>query len=298
MAGAEAPNGPNRTERTEVLSTVPATACAALLGVHFVESDGDLPLGWHWLYLLDHPTQADLGEDGHPRRGTVPAPPGLGRRRMWASGEIIEVGRLQLGESATRASRVAAIETKQGRSGPLTFVAVVHEVSQAGIVRVRERQDIVYRDAVPLNAGSRDHAARGPADTSDPQSSSEGSEPSSECIAEWRVQTDPTLLFRFSALTYNAHRIHYDRDYACRVEGYPGLVVHGPLQALVMAELARSLGWGSGRMTSYQYRLVAPLFEGQGMVAGVVASDAGLTTYVRDDSGRITARGQLSGESL
>ena len=280
-------------DRTEVLSTAPAAALASLLDVAPVDTEGGegLPLGWHWLYLLDRPAQADLGEDGHPLRGTVPAPPGPGRRRMWAGGEVVTTGRLRLGESASRRSLVVATEEKNGRAGPFTLVTVLHEISQGGAVRVRERQDIVYRAALPPGAGDgapSDAAPTGSAPTEPP------TEPETEPdTAQLRVDTRATLLFRFSALTYNAHRIHYDREYARDVEGYPGLVVHGPLQALVMAEVARSLPWATGDSMTYRYRLVAPLFEGQGLVAGAAPTGTGLATQVRDDAGRVTARGEL-----
>jgi len=280
-------------ERTEVLSTAPAAAFASLLDVAPVDSErGEgLPLGWHWLYLLDRPAQSDLGEDGHPLRGTVPAPPGPGRRRMWAGGQIVTTGLLMLGEPASRRSLVVATEEKNGRAIPFTLVTVLHEISQGGTVRIRERQDIVYRAALPPGASGvapSDGTPTGSAPTDAPTEPRTGPE-----TAQRRVDTRATLLFRFSALTYNAHRIHYDREYARHVEGYPGLVVHGPLQALVMAEVARSLPGMTGDSMTYRYRLVAPLFEGQGLVADAAPSGAGLATQVRDDAGRVTARGEL-----
>ena len=138
-------------ERTEMLLPGPAQALGALLGVPVpdLEHGAGLPLLWHWVYLLDHPAQADLGPDGHPVRGTFPTPPGPGLRRMWAGGRVRTSGPLRCGAPATRRSRVLSVQDKQGRSGPLTFVVAEHQVVQDGRVVVDEQQDIVYRPAVP-----------------------------------------------------------------------------------------------------------------------------------------------------
>jgi 3-methylfumaryl-CoA hydratase len=256
-------------ERTEILVPGPAEALGALLDVPVpdLETDG-LPLLWHWLYLLDRPAQADLGPDGHPVRGVVPTPPAPGRRRMWAGGRVRTHGPLRCGEPATRRSEVLSTTEKQGRTGPLTFVVARHRISQAGRVVVDEEQDIVYRtpSAIPIPD---------PGPVVPPGA------------GEWSIDVTPALLFRFSALTYNAHRIHYDRDYARDVEGYPGLLTHGPLQALAMAEAGRS----AGMRGHFAYRLVAPLFDHQGMVVG--AHDG--TVGVRDKHGRQTATASFDG---
>lgn len=266
-------------ERTEMLIPGPAVALGALLGVPVpdLETGEGLPLTWHWLYLLERPAQADLGHDGHPLRGTVPEPPGPGRRRMWAGGQIRALGRLYCGAPATRRSRVLAAVEKQGRTGQLTFVTVGHEIEQHGQVVLEERQDIVYRDA--RSGVAADHK---PADAAALASD------------EWDIEISPSLLFRYSALTYNAHRIHYDREYARSVEGYPGLVTHGPLQATVMAEAARARGWHTGAGLTFDYRLVSPLFEHQGMIARGVPECAGLRMSVRARTGRQTATGLVS----
>jgi len=247
-----------------------------------VADGAGLPLLWHWVYLLDRPAQADLGLDGHPVRGTVPAPPGPGLRRMWAGGRVRVSGTLRCGEPATRRSRVRSAQDKQGRSGPLTFVTVHHQVWQRGDVIVDEQQDLVYRTA----AGST--GQRAAAATDDPVVPPGDGERS--------IDVSPTLLFRFSALTYNAHRIHYDRGYARDVEGYPGLLVHGPLQALAMAETARAAGYpggaGAGDLV-FDYRLLSPLFDHQGMVVSAVREGDVTSTAVRDSYGRQTASGTL-----
>jgi 3-methylfumaryl-CoA hydratase len=261
-------------ERTEVLLPGPAQALGLLLDVDVpdLERDG-LPLLWHWIYLLDRPAQADLGPDGHPIRHAVPAPPEPGRRRMWAGGRVHTRGRLRCDAPATRRTKVLSVTEKRGRTGPLTFVVVGHRIVQDGQVVVDEQQDIVYREATTGDVAEQHDGPVVP-------------------IAEdeWSIDVTPTLLFRFSALTYNAHRIHYDRDYARAVEGYPGLLTHGPLQAIAMAEAARR----QGRVEQgFEYRLTAPLFEHQGMVVRAATEEGSVITTVRDKYGRRTATGTL-----
>jgi 3-methylfumaryl-CoA hydratase len=269
-------------ERTELLLPGPAQALAVLLGVPVPDlgHGGGLPLLWHWIYLLDRPAQTDLGPDGHPVRGTIPAPPGPGRRRMWAGGRVRTGAPLRCGELAAKRSRVLSVSEKHGRSGPLTFVVVEHQVLQRGRIVVDEQQDIVYREAAAPTAQApppvhADGPVVPPAD------------------GERAIEVSPTFLFRFSALTYNAHRIHYDRDYARDVEGYPGLLTHGPLQALAMAEAARGRGHPPRGDLHFEYRLTASLFDYQGMVVGAVSDEEAILTTVRDSRGRQTASGTL-----
>jgi 3-methylfumaryl-CoA hydratase len=270
---------PDVVERSETLLPGPAEALGGLLGVPVpdLEHGQALPLLWHWLYLLDRPPQADLGPDGHPVRGTIPAPPEPGRRRMWAGGRVRTQGPLRCGQPATKRSSVLSVQHKQGRSGPLTFVVVSHEILQDGQAVIREEQDLVYRAA-----------ASPPPQPPEPPSAEPVVPPAP---GEWSVQVSPTLLFRFSALTYNAHRIHYDRDYARDVEGYPGLLTHGPLQALAMAEAARAHGYGASQ--SFEYRLTSPLFDHQGLIAQARPAPESILTTVRDLHGRPTAHGTL-----
>jgi 3-methylfumaryl-CoA hydratase len=269
-------------ERTETLAPEPAQSLGGLLGVPVPDLGGgaSLPLLWHWLYLLDRPAQADLGPDGAPVRGTATAFPGRGRRRMWAGGRVDVRGPLRCGEPATKRSRVLRVQDKQGRSGPLTFITVEHQVWQRDRVVVDERQDLVYRQA---------GAPATPPEATPPEA--EPGPPPRPAGGDWAIEVTPALLFRFSALTYNAHRIHYDRDYARDVEGYPGLLTHGPLQALAMAEAARAAGSGDARPASFAYRLTAPLFDRQGMLVSVAREQDALITAVRDASGRLTATG-------
>jgi 3-methylfumaryl-CoA hydratase len=270
------------TQRTETPQPEPGYALGDLLGVpvpDLAKGEGLPPL-WHWVYLLDRAPQVGLGLDGHPVRGTLPAPPGPGRRRMWAGGRVRTSGPLRCGEPATKRTRVLAVTEKQGRSGHLTFVTVGVQVLQNGAVVVDEEQDIVYRD----EAG----AAAPPSTAATPQTEVPAGR------GEREIGISPTLLFRFSALTYNAHRIHYDRDYCRDVEGYPGLLTHGPLQAIAMAEAARAVGRTGD--VSFEYRLVSPLFDDQGLIVSAADGPDGATvTAARDRYGRRTATGTLRG---
>ncbi len=263
-------------ELTELITPGPAEALAGLLGVPMSAPAEGLPLLWHWVYLLDRPPQAILGADGHPARDAIPTPPGPGLRRMFAGGRVSQHGPLRTGAEATRRTWQASSALKQGRSGPLHFITVRTEISQDGQVVIAEEQDLVYREPAPAADG--------------PLAPAPVPEPPRAGSRDWRVEVNPVLLFRFSALTYNAHRIHYDRDYA-RAEGYPGLLVHGPLQALLMAELARP---ELPARCDYAYRLVAPLFDGQGLIVSSSAADGAIRVAARDGAGRTTATGVLS----
>jgi 3-methylfumaryl-CoA hydratase len=269
-------------ELTELITPGPAEALAGLLGVP--GPDRDLPLFWHWVYLLDRPPQANLGPDGHAARDAIPTPPGPGLRRMFAGGRVSQHGPLRTGTEATRRTWQASSVRKQGRSGPLHFVTVRTEISQAGQVVITEEQDLVYREPAPAAPALADGA---PAPAAEPKP-----QPPPAGPRDWPVEVNPVLLFRFSALTYNAHRVHYDRDYA-HAEGYPGLLVHGPLQALLMAELARR-EMTQSTLCDYAYRLVAPLFDGQGLIVSASAEQDAIRVAARDSAGRTTATGVLS----
>jgi 3-methylfumaryl-CoA hydratase len=267
-------------ERAEVITSGPAEAFAGLLGVQTpdLELGSMLPFLWHWLYLLERPPQAVLGPDGHPERDSIPAPPGPGRRRMFAGGRVLQHGPLRTGLPATRRTWQASSVEKLGRSGVLNFVTVRSEISQDGQVIIVEDQNIVYREGPSANTAQAPPGSAGIA----------RGRPGTD-LHEWAVEINPVLLFRFSALTYTAHRIHYDRDYARQVEGYPGLVVHGPLQALLMAELGRRFASPPPPRCEYAYRLVAPLFEGQGLTVSAASKGDLVLLTTRDSSERQTA---------
>ncbi len=265
---------PMEAVRREVLAPEPVEALAGMLDVDAPEG-GELPPLWHWVYLLERPPQRELGRDGHPLSG-VPAPPGPGYRRMFAGGRVVHHRPLSVGEEATRVARLVSTRQKTGRSGPLTFVTVRSEISQRGQVAVVDEQDIVYRH--------QDSTLPAPSDA-DPAAPTEPRQPALTLVV------DPVLLFRFSALTYNAHRIHYDHEFA-RQEGYDDLVVHGPLQALMMAELMRRHRV-SLLETTYRYRLVAPMTGPQRMVVSAAEGGLDAGAEVRDGRGTLTAVGSL-----
>ena len=199
---------------------------------------------------------------------------------MWAGGRVRTRGTLRTGSPATKRTSVLSVTEKQGRSGHLTFVTVGHQL-RAGRP-AGHRRGAGHR--LPGGSHGRRRAAAAPAGELPRVPLGDG---------EWEIDVSPTLLFRFSALTYNAHRIHYDRDYCRDVEGYPGLLTHGPLQALAMAEAARAAGHADGALT-FEYRLVSPLFDYQGLIVGAVPGQAGVTTAARDRYGRQTAAGTLT----
>lgn len=232
-----------RTETaTETLRPFPADALAATLDRDESYPEGAaLPDLWHWLYFLPLHKLSESGRDGHAARGgflpPVPLP-----RRMWAGSRFRFQAPLRVGAHATKRSTILKVEEKQGRSGPLCFVTVGHELIDGDTLCIAEEHDIVYRE---------DPAPGAPAPA--PQPAPEGS-------AFHRViSPDPVLLFRYSALTFNGHRIHYDQPYATGVEGYPGLVVHGPLLATLLMDLLRRQDMG--RVTGFAFRALATITD-------------------------------------
>jgi 3-methylfumaryl-CoA hydratase len=232
------------------------------------------PFTTHWCLAQPVYPMSMLGPDGHPTRGgflpPVPLP-----RRMWAGGELQFIEPLRVGDEATRASRIADVTVKNGSTGTLCFVSVEHTISTARGVAIRERQDIVYRD---MPTGDK-NAAPAKAVTAP--------------LAAKHRQThvsDPVLLFRYSALTFNGHRIHYDRDYVTKVEGYPGLIFHGPMQAALLVEFAAHLRDGAAPK-KFNYRGLQPLFEGGEFSVNANEIAEGLDIWVANADGAPTMRG-------
>ena len=275
---------PGTVEMTRRVDPWTSAAFAELIGAPPPGPGDPLPPMWHWFTLLDHPAQSAIGADGHPADGPF-LPPIPGRRRMFAGGRLRVDAPIQIGAELSTRSGVAAVSVKSGRSGELAFVTVRHELAVDGAAVGVEEQDIVYRSA--LGGGPPAPAATRP----------ETGEPEPE--GEWRLglATDPVLLFRFSALTYNGHRIHYDHPYATQVEGYPGLVVHGPLLALLALELPRLHAPGR-TVRAFDYRLVRPAFAPARIVAaGRPHSDGDTVTMTVAAAGAapsMTARAVLA----
>jgi len=256
--------------REQHLEPFPARALARLLDREVVPGDGDpLPIPWHWLYFLDAPSRAGTGTDGHPERGgflpPVPLP-----RRMWAAGDLTIHEPLTLGRAARKVSTVRSVEHKQGRAGSLVFVTVAHELEQSGKPCISELQHLVYREA-PTAA-----AALPPG------------EPASTA-GDWSrtVHPDPVMLFRFSALTYNGHRIHYDRDYATREEFYPALVVHGPLLATLLLDLLVREGRISAPPAHFSFRAQRPAFDTEPLRLLGRSEPEGVALWTSDASGMV-----------
>lgn len=244
-------------ERTDTLTPRLVEAYRATLSPHLAGvARGEAPPAIHWCLAPEAATAGRLGADGHPLTGDFLPPMAL-PRRMWAGGRVETTGSLRLGDRVVRRSRIAAITHKEGRSGALGFVTVEHEYATRRGVAVHERQDIVYREAaLPLSAPT-------------PAGAAEATEalPPTDCDQVWTVSASSVLLFRYSALTFNSHRIHYDLPYALGIEGYAGLVVHGPLQASLLLNLAATVGGCAPRV--FDYRGVAPLVaEGVFFVCG------------------------------
>lgn len=233
------------TERlTDEITLAPVLAAAATLddSASAFAPGGALPPLWQWFYFLPKVPQSRLGADGHPERGGF-MPPIVLPRRMFAGARMRFHAPLVIGRPAERQATIRSLAEKEGRSGRLAFVTIDYAYRQDGRLCIEERQDIVYREP-----GGRIPAPEpAPLPPPPPQS--------------WTrmVRPDPRLLFRFSAITFNAHRIHYDRPYAIDEEGYPGLVVHGPLTAILLMELVRH---NAGRpVLAFEFRARAPLFD-------------------------------------
>jgi len=225
----------------------------ALGGDGALKAGEELPLLHHWLYFWDVKPPQGLGTDGHPAKGGFLPPVAL-PRRMWAGGRLTFLKPLHVGDTVTKTSTILSVTEKTGRSGTLVFVTVQHELDAGDGVAIREEQDLVYREPA---AGSLPAPVAGPAPA-----------------AAWAETLDPNsvLLFRYSALTMNGHRIHYDRPYAIEEEAYPALVVHGPLQATLLIDLAaRKL---SAPITGFDFRGEKPAFDGAPLhVCGDVTDD-------------------------
>lgn len=230
----------------------------------------------HWLMFRAPVCQSELGADGHPQLSGVLAPYS-GMRRMWASSDVTFLAPIPIGVPCVLQSRIASVEEKQGRSGRLVFTTRAHEVTCAGQLCVRETQNVVYRPPSPGGTDASEAAEQG----------------------AWQrtLRPDITMLMRYSALTYNAHRIHYDRDYSTGEEGYPGLVVHGPLAATLLLDLYRHR-CPNRRVSSFGFRARRPLFEGRSLVLHGRPTDTGAAMWIADEDGRLAMTASVeSGET-
>jgi len=229
--------------REDLIHLAAVNAMAATLDKQQNLADGDpLPLLWHWLFFWAVSPASGIGPDGHPKRGGFLPPVEL-PRRMWAGGRLKFDSDLPVASDAKRVSRIKAIDVKTGNTGRLAFVTVAHEIGAHGNISIYEEHDIVYRDN-PQPGAAQAAPKAAPTD------------------ASWSrlITPDPVLLFRYSALTFNGHRIHYDRSYTTEIEGYPGLIVHGPLIATMLMELLCSQV-PQQRVREFRFRAVSPTFD-------------------------------------
>ncbi|CAI8817728.1 3-methylfumaryl-CoA hydratase [Pseudomonas frederiksbergensis] len=258
----------------DVLSSRHARLMAATLGIPQSDlvSGHPLPPLWHWLYFLDGLAPEELGRDGHPARGgflpPVPLP-----NRMWAGGQLEFKKALPLDGSVEKRSSIVSIEHKQGRSGELVFVTVLHEILHAGEVAISEHHDIVYKEATPVDS-NKPFAAMPPATHS----------------YEWLPTS--TTLFRYSALTFNGHRIHYDADYCRDVEHYASQVIHGPLNATLLAGYAERIAGKPVKL--FNYRGVRPALLGATLTLNAVYEGDNLLLWVSLPDGAVSMQARAS----
>lgn len=228
----------------DVVTAAPLAGLSAMLDRpdDYPKPGDEIPPSCHWLYFLPQAPQSEIGDDGHPRRGGFLPPVDL-PRRMWAGSRLEFQAPLHVGETIRRVSTIKDVSHKQGKTGDLVFCVVRHEISNADGLAVVDEHDIVYREEADPNAPP-------PPSKAAPD----------DALWARTINPDPVLLFRYSALTFNGHRIHYDRSYVTEVEGYPGLIVHGPLIATLLMDLCRRQQpdrW----LSRFAFRAVSPLFD-------------------------------------
>lgn len=263
----------------DLIAPWPARALIATLDAPDPEPRmGDpLPPLWHWFYFLEAAPASKIGPDGHGERGEFLPPIAL-PRRMWAGSRFVfEDEPLRIGDTARRRSEIKSIEPKTGATGAMVFVTVKHTLSGAKGPALTEEHDIVYREAARPGETAREPKAA----------------PTDATVAK-TVVPDPVLLFRFSALTFNGHRIHYDQPYVTGIEGYPGLIVHGPLLGLLQIELARRSNPGRAPAT-FEFRALSPLFAGAPFtVAARRETDGAVTTWIANPKGGLAQLGKAT----
>jgi 3-methylfumaryl-CoA hydratase len=261
------------TSASDIVTSHQCEALEAVLDCtpRLFHTGDEAPLAIHWCLAQPTVPTRNLGPDGHPARGDFLPHVAL-PSRMWAGGKLRLLGPIRVGDRIVRHSRIDDVALKDGRTGPLCFVTISHLVSTPSGIAIEETQDIVYRTAEP-----RETQRPAPIVTETPPMRQ----------AEWTrtVVADPVLLFRYSALTFNAHRIHYDRDYSVTQEGYPGLVVHGPLQATMLLALAAET---RGAPKTFQFRGRTPLFDGGAFTLNAAPSELGLDLWTNDAAGQST----------
>jgi 3-methylfumaryl-CoA hydratase len=274
--------GRETTARDTLDPALAARWCATL--DRDLPADGVMSQGIHFCLCTPEAPTAALGTDGHPARDDSDAsffPPVPQPRRMWASSKVSFLAPLTVGAAIQRRSRIAAIDEKSGKTGSLVFVEVDHETSANGVPAVRERQTLVYRDA-----------ASPAAPLSPPEPTTDRADVSA-WDAHRTLVPDPRLLFRFSALTFNTHRIHYDAPYAMEVERYRGLVVHGPLMASLLLQMAAQ-EFGENRLSSFGFRAMSPAIADEELHLVLRKESGGIELAALASDGREVVRARAS----
>jgi len=254
----------NSVERRDLLGATLVDRIAATFGAPRPAPDEALPALWHWAFFQAPVDAQALGADGHPARGGF-MPPADGRNRMWAGGRLTFRSALRVGREAVCDSEIVDVKEKQGRTGSLLFVTVRHRISQDGRLAVEEEQDIVYREPSPPKRSLDKPVAD----------------------ADWQetIHPDPVLLFRYSAVTFNAHRIHYDWPYVTDTEGYPGLVVHGPMIATLLVGAFKDAN-PRAQIETFSFRGLRPLVAPKPFdVCGRIQSAGHATLWAANEDG-------------
>ena len=262
-------------ENSEYISELPVKAMSAVFNYENVNIK-EVPYGWHWLYFLNLPLQKNLGPDGHEkRRGFMP--PIQLPIRMYAGGEIIYHKPILIGDEIKKISTIDSIKNKVGSTGNLTFLRINHKFSNNNNVLINEYQNLVYREGKSVQKVK----------THTKEKSPEGYD------FEKTWKTSQEMLFRYSALTHNTHRIHYDFPYAKNVEGYPDIVVHGPLMATFLLDLTNNIiKVSKQKLNKFSFKLLRPVFVGGEISAQAIKTSAGLDLWIKDQYGNISLSAQ------
>jgi 3-methylfumaryl-CoA hydratase len=268
-----------RTEtRHDMVTGKPVAAMSATLDRDDPEPGrgSEVPPLWHWMFFVSLTRPEGIGADGHTKLGAFLPPVPL-PRRMFAGGRFVFNHALRVGDEIKRLSTIKSVTAKQGRTGQMVFVTLQHDISDLRGIAITEEHDIVYRE--PAKPGAV-QATPKPA-------------PTDEAFSR-QINPDPVLLFRYSALTFNGHRIHYDRTYVTEVEGYPGLIVHGPLIATLLVDLLQR-NLPHARLRTFSFRAIRPLFDTHHfMVCGRLQGDDKAVLWARDHEGWLTMQAEAS----
>lgn len=259
----------NHQRHEDTISLQPARFMQATMDQEpSLQTGESLPLCWHWLYFLEAMPLSRLGRDGHPVTGEFLPPVAL-PRRMWAGSRLSFIAPIRIGDSITRDSTITDVTLKSGRSGELCFVTVAHRYNRDDQVLVEEEHDIVYRS---------DPTPGEPSKTPTPAADN--------ATLSRTITPSAVMLYRYSALTFNSHRIHYDIDYCRDVEGYPGLVFHGPLSATLLLDLA-SGKFGADCISGFSFRAMGPLFGHRDFSIHLRETETGAVMWVSNPDGRL-----------